>query len=701
MTKPPFPLRHTIPVLVAATCAATTLLSAAAAPAPETMSPFRVEAEFGVDGLRIQNSSAVLNSHLLTQHGVAQFQDITGIAPNLFLSHSDSRGFGDIVSLRGVTNSIFFSSPGVGLYVDDVPGGNVAAYPSSLIDIESVVVRAGPQGTDYGRNAAGGVIDIRTRTPGGSHRGHLQAEYGSENLTAFQGAWDGPLSPQLGYTLALGYSDRDGYIDNTFLRRSVDDRRSLAGRAALFYQPAADLQLRFSVLAEKFDDGGQRLSSLFSANPFTVQSDLNGETQIDRLQLSLQARKKFSWGSLVATTARQEFDLNPSVTDLDLSPLPAAWSRVLQNEETWSQEFRFESLPSTDKSAWRAGLFLAETDTDGDATRQFFVPPAPPFVPPGFIQNERTTFSITQKTVALYGSVDRPLTRDLLLKVGARFEHSDAEIDRAKLARNNFNFPAPQDPRLALASDDQYASGSAGLVYAVNEALSLQARSAISHKPAGYSGFVARAASARFDAEQQWANEVGLTFGPRQGRFGGSLMGFLNRIDDYQFERTVPGSTDFAVVNAPEVTSRGVEAKFMFSPVDKIWWDFSAGWVDTTFERHRDANGADVAGRRVPFVPRHTLRTGVTVELGHGLTANASYAAAGRTYYDERNTSRFSQGAYGIVNAQLRWRIQRVTVAVYGHNLTDKTYYAFINPEIAAGSPAAPRRFGVQLAFDY
>ena len=84
---------------------------AAASSSATQMSPFKVEAEFGVDGLRIQNSQAVLNPHLLEQHGVAQMQDIAGIAPNLFISNSDSRGFGDILALRGLANSIFFSPP--------------------------------------------------------------------------------------------------------------------------------------------------------------------------------------------------------------------------------------------------------------------------------------------------------------------------------------------------------------------------------------------------------------------------------------------------------------------------------------------------------------------------------------------------------------------------------------------------------------
>ncbi|MEO7799468.1 MAG: TonB-dependent receptor [Opitutaceae bacterium] len=244
-------------------------------------------------------------------------------------------------------------------------------------------------------------------------------------------------------------------------------------------------------------------------------------------------------------------------------------------------------------------------------------------------------------------------------------------------------------------------SASLGLVHAISDSLSFVARTSLAHKPEGYSAFAGSPALARFGDERQWANEIGITFGPRQGRFGGSVLGFWNRIRGYQFERTVPNSTDFVVVNAEEVISRGFEAKFMWNPVDRVWWDFQAGYADSTFEKHRDASGNSVNGEQVPFIPRYTLLTGITVDLGQGFSVNASYSAVGRTFYDERNSSTFSQKSYGFVNARLRYRFDRWAVTLYGQNLFQKDYYQFINPEIFAGSPGSPRRFGVQLSFAY
>jgi outer membrane receptor protein involved in Fe transport len=675
--------------------------SLAAVPAPAApatvMSPFKVGAE---DILRVQNSSTLHNAYLLEQHGVGQLQDIAGIAPNLSISNSDSRGFGDVIALRGLANTIFFSGPSVALYVDDVPGGSVSSYFSSLLSIASLQVKAGPQGTNFGRNGAAGVIDIRTREPGARHQGRLLADYGSFDALALQAAFDGPLSNRAAYSLSLGALRRDGYIDNTFLRRSADDRSSSSVRGYLYFQPDATLRLCVGALLEKVDDDAPRLSSLASRDPFKVASDLNGRTQLDRQQYSLQARKKFSFGTLTATTAWQYYDLDPAITDLDLNPFPAATSRVTQTEKTFTQEVRLDVEPGADKSRLRAGLFFFDSKIDSTAVRSFIVPPSA-FVPPNFVQTERTTYGIDQGNLAAYASYEQPVTERLKFDVGARLEHSTSDLVRNKASSNNLGFPTPADPRLATDRREQAMSGSAGLRLALADGVGLHARTALAHRPPGHSGFTANPALAAFKSEQSFANEAGVTFAAPQGRVGAGLVGFWTDIKDHQFERTVPGSTDYVVVNAAKVRACGVEAKLMWQATDQVWFDFQAGYNDTAFRSHRTATGASARGKRVPFVPESTLRAGVTVDFGGGFSGNASYAAVGRTYYDERETAATAQSRYGLVNAQLRYRHGQWAATLYGQNLGDKNYYQFINPEIFAGSPGAPRRWGVQVSFEY
>ena len=664
------------------------------------MAPFKVEAEFGVDGVRIQPATAVLNPYLLEQHGIQQLQDLSGAAPNLFVSNSDTRGFGDVIALRGVTNSIFFSSPGVALYIDDVPSGSVSSYPSGLLNIESLTIKAGPQGTEYGRNAAGGVIEVRTREPGSRHQGKLSLDYGSFKSSSAQAAVEGPLSGELGYSVGLGISEREGFITNTLQKRSADDRHTVSARGAVFWRPDAATRVRLAVRHERITDDATRLTSLFSPDRYAVSSNINGETNIERTQVSGQVRHNFDWGTLVATSAHQSWNLDPSLTDLDLSPLSLAFSRVVQEETLWTHELKLESKAAAGQPRWKAGVFLSDFDTASNAQREFLVPPSA-YVPPGFIQTEQTYYKIEQKNLAAFAGLDQPLAPKTLLKLGLRLEKNESSIDRTKVSSNNFRFPTPPDPRLVRDQGGNQVSASAGLQHSLSSNVNLMFRSALGKKPEGYSGFTSNPNLARFTRENQWSNEVGLTFGDTRSRIGGSIVGYWATIKDYQFERTVPNSTDYVVINAKDVLSRGLEAKLMWSPIENLWLDAQLGTTQATFEEHTDSSGAKVNGRHVPFVPKYTFRTGATLSLTKAVSFNASYAATGTTFYDERNTGMFAQKSFGLFNAQLRYRTEGWTAAVYGHNLTDRRYDQFINPEIYAGSPGAPRRFGVQLSFEY
>jgi outer membrane receptor protein involved in Fe transport len=66
------------------------------------------------------------------------------------------------------------------------------------------------------------------------------------------------------------------------------------------------------------------------------------------------------------------------------------------------------------------------------------------------------------------------------------------------------------------------------------------------------------------------------------------LRGFWDQIDDYQFNQSVPLSTDFIILNADEVTSRGVELDAAWAPVERLTVRGSLGYVMPTFESYDD-----------------------------------------------------------------------------------------------------------------
>jgi iron complex outermembrane recepter protein len=661
---------------------------------------YEIRSEFSFEDLKVELSRTELNENILGIYGATQLQDLAGLAPNLSSINSDTRGFGDILSMRGSANSIFFSSPSVGLYVDGVPGGSVSTYPGELVNVSRISILSGPQSTLFGRNASAGVIDIQTRRPGSESRQALRLEYGSYDSIIIQGLADGPISDTVAYSAVIGYNTRDGYIDNVSSGETVDDRESLSGRLNFYLNPSDDLEMRFGIFAESVEDGATRLSSLYSPDPYEVSSNIDGVTELDRLQLNFQLRKEMDQGELTATTSYQEWDLDPNLTDLDLSFYDFGFSRVIQDEELWTQEFRFVSTPDNFNTLFSAGLFFMDSTTHGDATREFPVPPSD-FVPPGFVQTEQTRFKIDQRNIALYANADTAVSDNATLNYGVRVEENKSSIHRTKDSSNNFGFPGPPEPMVDDSQHEVKVSGTVGLAVAATENIDFIVRSSISRKPEGYSGFTSNPAFIRYNGEKLWSNEVGFNFSSKEDRVNGSLVAFVNDTDDYQFERTVPFSTDFAVVNAEEVSANGFEGKLVLNPVQGLFFDFQAGYVNAEFDKHTDSMGVNVSGNSVPFIPEYTLRSGIRCELENGFFGSASYTAYGRTYYDELNQSGFSQSAFGIVDAQLGYRRDNFSIAVYGRNLNKEDYYQFINPEIQAGSPGAPQRFGLRLDFIY
>src|SRR5690606_10023269 len=69
--------------------------------------------------------------------------------------------------------------PAVATYIDGVNQFGLDTYIAQLFDVERIEVLRGPQGTLYGRNAMGGVINIITRQPDNRTTGFAEASFGN------------------------------------------------------------------------------------------------------------------------------------------------------------------------------------------------------------------------------------------------------------------------------------------------------------------------------------------------------------------------------------------------------------------------------------------------------------------------------------------------------------------------------------------
>ena len=671
-----------------------TLTSALNAQIVRTLPETRVTASQSGGAGEGDLDETTLSPEDLERFGVETLEDLSMLAPNLHFVDSDTRGYGNIISMRGLSNTLFFGPAAVGLYVDDVPFGDAFNYSSNLLRLESARVHHGPQGASFGRNASAGLMELSTMQTTDTWKLGGSVEYGSYNSRAVTGYSSGPIAEGLSHTFQFYGKERDGFVKNNFLGGHTDDRSVLGGLASIIWTPAPDTEIKLRVMAERVDDGSQRLTPLpfnpaFAGDPFRVNSDLRGRNETERYQLSLHGRKDFDWGTMKSITSYQSWDLGPQTVDLDLSPGSFATSLINQVQDLWTQEFRFQSPEDAGPLSWRGGLFYMNKENNGSTRRMF---------PAGLagIVTEGNRFTIEEKNYAAYGKGAYDLGNGFSVEAGGRLDYTDASMSRVKALAPFGPVPA-QSPN----SDGIYFSPTTGIVYAHNDNVSAFLRTGLGIKPHGYSAFSDNPATASFGEERNWSNEAGVQYNDPDSNLNVVVRAFWNVIDDYQLNAQNPFSTDFVIVNADEVRSGGLEAELQWRPIDPLLIHGNAGWTDVEFESYTDPfTGMNHDGSNVPFIPELTASAGFRYDLPGGFFVGSSVRATEDTHYDAANTGAFLQDGYWIWDAQAGYEAENWSVTVYGRNILDEEYYTFINPQIAAGSPGDPQLFGVQVNLD-
>ena len=635
-----------------------------------------------------------------------RLNELLGYLPGFASIASDSAGYGDIVGMRGSTNTLFFGGAGVAMVVDDVPYGDVLGYSTEFFDLESFTLHRGPQGSRFARNGVGGLMELRTLGPTKEHEHGFSAEYGSYDLTHLRYRSSGPLDKDWSYSFQTYFKERDGLIDNITLGRDTDTREQLGTLGSLFYNPSEDFEMRFRFMYERTRDGSQRLSALpgttsafgefvdsqLVKDPFKVASNIPGVTEIDRFQLSMHLDQDFGKVNLKSITAFSNWKLGPNTVDLDLTAFDLSRSSIRQEQNLFSQEFRVQSNQDAEVR-WLSGLAYLNKDNQGVANRFF-----PLF--DNISANQFTNFDIDDESVALFGNVQWDAVDDLTIEVGGRLESVENSISRIKTDPIGGLF-MPLPPAFAGESNGVYFSPSLGATYVVNSQTSVFARTSLSYKPQGFTAFSDNAATTDFDEEQSLETEIGVRYQSSDQSLGAELRSYFKQIDDYQLNQSIPMTTDFIIANADRVEALGVEGEVFWKPVSGLTVQASAGWNQIEFEEHTGAAGADLSGNDVPFLPEFTAGMVVRYDFENGFFAQTGLRTVGATFFDETNNSDYRQGSYEVLDAQLGYQGDGWNAAIFARNLTDEDYYSFMNSQISAGVAGDPEMYGVRVGLEF
>ncbi len=163
------------------------------------------------DILKVPESITVIGETDIEEEGLDSATQVLDQIPNTLSTPNHGSG----VNFRGLNPSMFTSNNPVVLYVDGVPIVNRWEYDFSMLNVESIEVLRGPQGSLYGKDAIGAVVKVISRDPGNIWEGKIKAQYSSWNTWKTAAYANGPIiADKLFIGISGQYDSADGWIRN-------------------------------------------------------------------------------------------------------------------------------------------------------------------------------------------------------------------------------------------------------------------------------------------------------------------------------------------------------------------------------------------------------------------------------------------------------------------------------------------------------
>lgn len=192
-------------------------------------------------------AAASFGGDAIENSGITETSDLGLVTTGLIVSEAGGSELSGNVTIRGVSQNDFtgqIEAPNA-FYIDNFYQPSASSAVQQLFDIKRVEVLKGPQGTLFGRNATGGLLNVFTNDPTPYLSGNLQVGLGTRNNFNVTGAISGPLSDTVSSRLAFYRSTHDPYYKNiteTGPDLNGDDTFALRGKVHI--EPNSDLTIK-------------------------------------------------------------------------------------------------------------------------------------------------------------------------------------------------------------------------------------------------------------------------------------------------------------------------------------------------------------------------------------------------------------------------------------------------------------------------
>ncbi len=629
------------------------------------------------------------------------------------------------------------------MFVDGVYVGRTAGQAFDLFDLERVEVLRGPQGTLYGKNAAGGAINIVTQKPSQEFSAALELSAGDLGYKSTRGKINGALSDTVSGKISYSYKERDGYVKS--IVADLDNFNAFESkgvRAQLLGQPSDTMEWLFSI--DYSDDqrvapgrnvgtellqgqivAGSGLKPGFYENLHTKEP----YSDVQSKGASLQLDWDLEGGHLTSITAYRSADAN--VIDLSFGgaveyiQLASMDNGVDESSKQFSQEIRY-AMDVSDALFVQSGVFFLNEQVDrfeyndiscnavcvpvvsaqlaAAGVAADMIPALLPNYLPLPLYASTTQYNET-KSYGIFSQATWSINDRTDLTVGARY--TSEKKDATNVGVPDYGFVVLQPFDIAVNNTWNAFTPKVAINYSLSDDLMSYASVSTGFKSGGYQGMASTLAAATtpFNEEQVINYEAGIKGTLLDGSMRFNAAAFRSNYDDLQvLVQTVVNGGPGPIItqNAGEAKIQGVEFETQWQVTDHLQLAGTYAYLDTEYTR-LEGDLAPFTGNKLRNAPENAYSMSIIFDypVAHGaINARADFTHKDEAFQDVQNREESKMTAYDLLNLRAAYTSESGwELAAWVKNATDKQYMLHnftLNPGLSQGiTPAAPRTVGL------
>ncbi len=615
----------------------------------------------------ISQAVTAISDEDIENKNITSFVDLSAIVPGVTVAKNE--GYKTVISIRGVgneTNQNAIAAPSVAFHMDGIFIASPFSLQTDFIDVERIEVLRGPQGTLFGQNSTGGVINVISKKPSmDGYLGKTDITFGNYGLTKFRSSNNIVLGSSTAARFSISTTERDGFSDNLVTGQDLDDDSNLSLRADFLTEFGNSSSLRFFGQFFEVDRNGSAMKGIDdpSPDPRDLSQDSISNHELTSKIFAAIYESDLGYANLKIMASIQEDDI--SVTrDNDRHNFgdPVLAIPGLGEGATYQRaEFRPEtSLVDTTtfeinlvsnepamggKLDWTIGAFYMDheienhirgyRDNDLDGELQYVC--GEPFArndycftvggpdPWFFFEFDFVSDAFPKReSFSVYGETTYSVSDQFRILSGLRY--SDDEVESC--VKNFFTTVCDN-----LSGSSDKTTGKIAAEFDLDDNTLAYLAFSAGFKPGGTNltyGFADDNAPPmvypNFEAETVESMEFGLKTDLYDGRARANIAIFSYDYENLQFQATDPDPYRGGVANIPESEMSGLEIEFTGLISDSLTLDMNLAFLDS--EVSSDYEALDNVDAYQYFFGEEDLRYGLRKNIrGNELAKTPEFTA--------------------------------------------------------------------------